>query len=86
MLTTRSNARSLLSANARSTDKLSLISGSQVEIIRFVFIIASLALTTGTVVTIWWGAFLNTKHKGYMITGVCVVTFLNGLPSSLGIK
>lgn len=36
---------------------------------RFVFIIASLALTTGIIVIIWWGAFLNTKHKGYMTTG-----------------
>ena len=50
---------------------------------RFVFIIASLALTTGTIVIIWWAAFLNTEHKGYMTTGTYIVTYLIGLPSPL---
>jgi len=43
----------------------------QVEITRFVAIIATLAITTGAVVIIWWATFLNVQHKGYMTTGVC---------------
>lgn len=63
----------------------------QVEIVRFVIIIAALAITTGAIVIIWWAAFLNTQHKGYMTTGIMIANAIGvivayvpeGLPLAL---
>jgi magnesium-transporting ATPase (P-type) len=41
----------------------------QVEIVRFVTIIAALAITTGLITVIWWAAWLDVKHPGFMTSG-----------------
>jgi sodium/potassium-transporting ATPase subunit alpha len=41
----------------------------QVEIVRFVKIIAALAITTGVITVTWWAAWLNVEHPGFMTSG-----------------
>jgi hypothetical protein len=41
----------------------------QVEIVRFVTIIAALAITTGLITVIWWATWLDVQHPGFMTSG-----------------
>lgn len=62
----------------------------QREILRFVLIIVTLALTLATLVTILWGAWLNKEHYGFITQSgavinfvtVCVAFIPEGLPVS----
>ncbi|KAG5178108.1 E1-E2 ATPase-domain-containing protein [Tribonema minus] len=60
----------------------------QIEIERFVRIIAGLAVVTGAGVVVWWSAYLNVRHPGFMslvtmlsnTIGVVVAYIPDGLP------
>jgi hypothetical protein len=64
---------------ARTSNQLSKIAAAasgepaptslQIEIVRFVKIIAALAITIGLITKIWWAAWLNVKHPGFMTSG-----------------
>lgn len=66
----------------------------QREILRFVLIIVTLALSIALLVIILWAAWLNKKHKGFITTSVlvidvvavCVAFIPEGLPASVTIS
>jgi sodium/potassium-transporting ATPase subunit alpha len=66
----------------------------QREILRFVLIIVSIAITLSVVIIICWAAWLNPKHKGFItnsilvvdVVAVCVAFIPEGLPASITIS
>ena len=54
----------------------------QVEVVRFVTLIAGLAITTGIIVVTWWAAWLNREHKGFMTTGNMIANAISGTCAS----
>jgi len=66
----------------------------QREILRFVLIIVSIAITLSIVIIIAWAAWLNKDHKGFItnsvlvvdIVAVCVAFIPEGLPASITIS
>lgn len=66
----------------------------QREILRFVLIIASCALSIAVLVIILWGSWLNKKHKGFITVPVLIIDVVSvmvafipeGLPASVTIS
>ena len=66
----------------------------QREILRFVIIIASCAITLAVIVIILWGTWLNKKHKGFITVPVLIIDVVSvmvafipeGLPASVTIS
>lgn len=66
----------------------------QKEILRFVLIIASCALSIAVLVIILWGSWLNKKHKGFITVPVLIIDVVSvmvafipeGLPASVTIS
>lgn len=66
----------------------------QKEILRFVLIIVTIAITLSIIIIICWAAWLNKDHKGFItpsilvvdIVAVCVAFIPEGLPASITIS